>query len=112
MKDNVSDFEVIRNKKLEDKKKEEEKQKKLEKIEKDMELFKEVIGKNTIFLTPDEMSVYQEVGVVCTFIVEDTYSMAIAVFRGQLYVINHVGGKFEFLGKLEDIISRGIFGGK
>ena len=112
MKDNISDFEVMRNKKLEDKKKEEEKQKKLEKIEKDMELFKEIIGKNTLFLTPDELSVYQEVGVVCTFIVEDTYSMGIAVFRGQLYVINHIGGKFEFLGKLEDVISRGIFGGK
>jgi hypothetical protein len=29
-----------------------------------------------------------------------------------MYVLNNIGGKFEFLGKLEDIISKGVFGGK
>lgn len=90
-------------------KKEVEKQN-AEKLEKDMELFKEITGKAILFLTLEEMEAYREIGVLCTFSVKDTYSMAIAVFRNQMYVINHIGGKFEFIGKLEDVISKGIFG--
>ena len=112
MKDNLIDFEALRNKKLREKEIEENKKKEQEKLTKNEELFKEITGKATLFLTPDEMLAYQEVGVLCTFTVEDKYSMAIAIFREQMYVINYVGGRFEFLGKLEDVISKGIFGGR
>lgn len=112
MKNNLVDFESIRNKKLQDKIEEEEKKQKEEKQKKNEELFISTVTKSTLELTPDEMLAYQEVGVLCTFIVEDMYSMCITTFREQLYVLNHIGGKFEFLGKLEDVVSRGIFGGK
>ena len=56
------------------------------------------------------MHAYKEIGIVCTFSVKNTYSMCIAVFRNQMYVLNHIGGKFEFLGRLEDVIGKGIFG--
>lgn len=110
MRDNLIDFEAMKDKKKKEMELKEIEKQNAEKLEKDMELFKEITGKNTLFLTLEEMHAYREVGILCTFPIKDTYSMAIAVFRNQMYVINHIGGKFEFIGKLEDVISKGIFG--
>lgn len=110
MKDNLINFEELKKKKEEELKQKEIEKQNRERVEKNTELFKEITGKATLFLTLEEMYAYQEIGVLCTFSLKDTYSMAIAAFRGQLYVINHIGGKFEFIGKLEDVISKGIFG--
>lgn len=103
MRDNITDLNNFKREKEIKKEQEEE-------LKKNEELFKEITGKNTIFLTLDEMYAYQEIGIVCTFSVKNTYSMCIAVFRNQMYVLNHIGGKFEFLGRLEDVIGKGIFG--
>ena len=108
MRDNLIDFEAIRNKKVEEKKRIEKEEKRV----KNTTLFKEVVEKKMMDLTFEEMLVYNEVGVVCTFIVEGMYSMCIATFRDQLYLLNNIGGKFEYLGKLEEVISKGVFGGK
>lgn len=110
MKDNLIDFESVKNKKLKQQMEDEMKKFKEDELNKNTELFKEITGKNMLFLNDDELRAYQEVGVLCTFNLKDTYSMCIAVFREQMYVINYVGGKFEFIGKLEDVISKGIFG--
>ena len=110
MKDNLIDFESVRNKKIKQQMEVEMKKFKEDELSKNTELFKEITGKNMLFLSDEELKAYQEVGVLCTFNLKDTYSMCIAVFREQMYVINHVGGKFEFIGKLEDVISKGIFG--
>lgn len=110
MKDNLIDFESVRNKKIKQQMEDEMKKFKEDELNKNTELFKEITGKNMLFLSDEELRAYEEVGVVCTFNLKDTYSMCIAVFREQMYVINHVGGKFEFIGKLEDVISKGIFG--
>lgn len=112
MRDNLIDFEIMRNKKIEEKHRKEKEKEREEKRMKNTELFKEVVEKKMIDLTFDEMMIYNEVGVVCSFIVEGMYSMCIATFRDQMYVINNIGGKFEYIGKLEDIISKGVFGGK
>lgn len=108
MRDNLIDFEAIRNKKVEEKKRIEKEEKRV----KNTTLFKGVVEKKMMDLTFEEMLVYNEVGVVCTFIVEGMYSMCIATFRDQLYLLNNIGGKFEYLGKLEEVISKGVFGGK
>jgi hypothetical protein len=110
MKDNLIDFESVKNKKIKQQMEDEMKKFKEDELNKNTELFKEITGKNMLFLNDEELRAYQEVGVLCTFNLKDTYSMCIAVFREQMYVINHVGGKFEFIGKLEDVISKGIFG--
>ena len=112
MRDNLIDFEAIRNKKVEEKKRIEKEKEKEEKRVKNTTLFKEVVEKKMLDLTFEEMLMYNEVGVVCTFIVEGMYSMCIATFRDQLYLLNNIGGKFEYLGKLEEVISKGVFGGK
>lgn len=110
MKDNLIDFEAARDKKIKQQMEDEMKKFKEDGLNKNTELFKEITGKNMVFLSEEELKAYQEVGVLCTFNLKDTYSMCIAVFRDQMYVINHVGGKFEYIGKLEDVISKGIFG--
>ena len=110
MKDNLIDFEAARDKRLKQQLEDEMKKFKEDELNKNTELFKEITGKNMVFLSEEELRAYQEVGVLCTFNLKDTYSMCIAVFRDQMYVINHVGGKFEYIGKLEDVISKGIFG--
>jgi len=103
MKDNLIDLSKYR----EDKIKENEES---EKHKKDMETFINVISKTTMEMNDEEMKIYKEIGMMCALEIKNTYSMAIVVFREQLYVINHIGGKFEFIGKLEDIIGKGIFG--
>lgn len=103
MRDNITDLNNFKREKEIKKEQEEE-------LKKNEELFKEITGKNTLFLTLEEMHAYREIGIVCTFLVKNTYSMCIAVFRNQMYVLNHIGGKFEFLGRLEDVIGKGIFG--
>lgn len=110
MKDNLIDFESKRNKKEEDVKRQKIIEERKQQEEKNIELLKEITGKATLFLSLEEMEAYQEVGVLCTFEVKDTYSMCIVVFREHLYVLNHIGGKFEYIGKLEDVIGDGIFG--
>ena len=112
MRDNLIDFEIMRNKKIEENYRKEKEKEREEKRMKNTELFREVVEKKMIDLTFDEMMIYNEVGVVCSFIVEGMYSMCIATFRDQMYVINNIGGKFEYIGKLEDVISKGVFGGK
>lgn len=103
MKDNLTDLNKFKHNK-------ELKLKQEKELEKNTELFKEITGKNMLFLSIEEMNAYQEIGVVCRFSIKDTYSLAIAIFRGQMYVINHIGGKFEYLGTLEEVMERGIFG--
>lgn len=110
MKDNLINFEELRQKKEEELKLKEIEKQNQAKLEEDMNLLKEITGKATLFLTVEEMYAYQEIGVMCTFTLKDMYSIAIVVFRGHMYVLNHIGGKFEFLGKLEDVMSKGIFG--
>lgn len=110
MKDNILNFEELKKKKDEKIKQEEIEKQNRETIEKNTELFKEITGKAMLFLSLEEIYAYQEIGLICTFSLKDTYSMAIATFRGQYYVINHIGGKFEYIGKLEDVIGKGIFG--
>ena len=110
MNDNLIDFEAKRDKKLKERLEEEMLKSKEEELNKNTELFKEITGKNMLFLSIEEMDAYNEVGVICRFDVKDTYSMCIAVFRDQLYVLNYIGGKFEYIGKLEDVIGDGIFG--
>ena len=110
MKDNLIDFESVRNKKIKQQMEDEMKKFKEDELNKNTELFKEITGKNMAFLSDEELRAYGEIGVLCSFNLKDTYSMCIAVFREQMYVINHVGGKFEFIGKFEDVISKGIFG--
>lgn len=112
MRDNLIDFETLRNKKIEEKNRTEKEKKIEEKRMRDMEIFKKLVENEIKDLSFNEMILYNEIGVVCSFVVEGMYSMCIATFRNQMYVLNHIGGKFEFLGKLEDIISKGVFGGK
>ena len=110
MKDNLINFEAKRDEKLKDQLADEMRKFKEEELNKNTELFKEITGKNMLFLTPEEINAYNEIGVVCSFVVKDTYSICIVLFRDQLYVLNHIGGKFEYIGKLEDVIGDGIFG--
>jgi hypothetical protein len=110
MKDNVFDFEKFKNKKIKEQFEEEMKKFKEEEESKNIEMLKEVTGKSMLFLSPEELDVFNEVGVVCRFNVKDTYSMCIVLFRDNLYILNHIGGKFEYIGKLEDVIADGIFG--
>ena len=106
-KDNVFDLNEFKLKK-EIKQKEEEKKKEEAKIE---ELFKQIITKPFKDLTEEEKVYYNEVGLLCQFNLKNTYSMALAVFRKQVYIVNYVGNEtFEYLGKFEDIISKGLFG--
>ena len=110
MKDNIINFEELKKKKEDELKQQEIDKQNKERKEQNTELFKEITGKATLFLTLEEMHAYNEIGVLCTFSLKGMYSMAIAAFRGQLYVINHIGGKFEYIGTLEDVVSKGIFG--
>lgn len=96
MKDNITDF----NKFKEDKKRREE-------DEYNLGLLKNVLAKNEEDLSDGEKFVYAQIKLVTPFVVKEKYTMGIIEFRNVLYLINATPyGTFEYLGKIDDVISK------
>ena len=74
MRDNLIDFETLRNKKIEEKNRTEKEKKIEEKRMRDMEIFKKLVENEINDLSFNEMILYNEIGVVCSFVVEGMYS--------------------------------------
>ena len=96
MKDNITDF----NKFKEDKKRRE--------IDKyNLDLLMNVLAKNEKNMSDGEKFVYTQIKLVASFIIKEKYTMGIIEFRDVLYLINATPyGTFEYLGKLDDVISK------
>jgi hypothetical protein len=96
MKDNITDF----NKFKEDKKRREE-------DKYNLDLLMNVLVKNEKDLSDGEKFVYAQIKLVSSFIIKEKYTMGIIEFRGVLYLINATPyGTFEYLGKLDDVITK------
>ena len=96
MKDNVTDFNKYK----------EEKNKKSEE-EYNLELLMNVLPKKQEDLSDGEKFVYAQIKLVMPFQVKETYTMGVIEFRGKLYLINATPfGTFEYLGKMEDVVSK------
>lgn len=96
MKDNITDF----NKFKEDKHKREQ-------DKYNLELLMNVLAKNEKALSDGEKIVYAQIKLVSSFIIKEKYTMGIIEFRDVLYLINATPyGTFEYLGKLDDVISK------
>lgn len=96
MKDNITDF----NKFKEDKQKREQ-------DKYNLEVLMNVLAKNEKALSDDEKFVYAQIKLVSSFIIKEKYTMGIIEFRDVLYLINATPyGTFEYLGKLDDVISK------
>ena len=96
MKDNVTDF----NKFKEDKKRRE--------VDKyNLDLLMNVLAKNEKNMSDGEKFAYAQIKLVSSFIIKEKYTMGIIEFRDVLYLINATPyGTFEYLGKLDDVISK------
>ena len=102
---NVRDLDDFRKKKQA--KLEEEKQQKIEDANTD--LFIKIITKSVKDLNDEELKVYDEIGLLLQFQLLEKFSMALAVFRHKIYVVNYVGNEtFEYLGEFNDVIKRGL----
>jgi hypothetical protein len=96
MKDNITDF----NKFKEDKKRREE-------DKYNLDLLMNVLVKNEKDMSDGEKFIYAQIKLVSSFIIKEKYTMGIIEFRGVLYLINATPyGTFEYLGKLDDVISK------
>ena len=96
MKDNITDF----NKFKEDKKRREE-----DKI--NLDLLMNVLAKNEKNMNDEEKFIYAQIKLISSFIIKEKYTMGIIEFRNVLYLINATPyGTFEYLGKLDDVISK------
>lgn len=96
MRDNITDF----NKFKEDKKRREE-------DKYNLDLLMNVLAKNEKDLSGGEKFVYAQIKLVSSFIIKEKYTMGIIEFRDVLYLINATPyGTFEYLGKLDDVISK------
>lgn len=96
MKDNITDF----NKFKEDKKRREE-------DKYNLDLLTNVLVKNEKDLSDGEKFVYAQIKLISSFIIKEKYTMGIIEFRGVLYLINATPyGTFEYLGKLDDVITK------
>lgn len=96
MKDNITDF----NKFKEDKKRR-------EKDKYNLDLLMNVLAKNEKDLSDGEKFIYAQIKLVSSFIIKEKYTMGIIEFRDVLYLINATPyGTFEYLGKLDDVISK------
>jgi hypothetical protein len=96
MKDNITDFNKFK----------EDKQKR-ERDKYNLEILMNVLAKNEKALSDDEKFVYAQIKLVSSFIIKEKYTMGIIEFRDVLYLINATPyGTFEYLGKLDDVISK------
>ena len=96
MRDNITDF----NKFKEDKKRR-------EKDKYNLDLLMNVLAKNEKDLSDGEKFIYAQIKLVSSFIIKEKYTMGIIEFRDVLYLINATPyGTFEYLGKLDDVISK------
>jgi hypothetical protein len=96
MKDNITDFNKFK----------EDKQKR-ERDKYNLEVLMNVLAKNEKALSDDEKFVYAQIKLVSSFIIKEKYTMGIIEFRDVLYLINATPyGTFEYLGKLDDVISK------
>jgi hypothetical protein len=96
MRDNITDF----NKFKEDKKRREE-------DKYNLDLLMNVLVKNEKDMSDGEKFIYAQIKLVSSFIIKEKYTMGIIEFRGVLYLINATPyGTFEYLGKLDDVISK------
>ena len=96
MRDNITDFNKFK----------EDKQKR-ERDKYNLELLMNVLAKNEKDLSDGEKFVYAQIKLVSSFIIKEKYTMGIIEFRDVLYLINATPyGTFEYLGKLDDVISK------
>ena len=103
--DNITDLDKYRE--LKQKKLEEEKQQKQE--DADTELFIDLVTKPLASLSVEQQLIYDEIGMLLQFQLAEKFSMALAIFRNQIYVLNYIGDMtFEYLGKFQDIVGRGL----
>ena len=92
---------------MKQKKLEEEKRQKKE--DEDTELFVELVTKPLATLTAEQQIIYEEIGMLLQFQLAEKFSMALAVFRNQIYVVNYIGDMtFEYIGKFQDVMKRGL----
>ena len=70
-----------------------------------LKIFLELISKPIKELTPEQMAVYNEIGIICSFDYKEKHKVIIVTFRDVYYLINMLnGGVFEYIGKVDDII--------
>ena len=102
---NITDLDNYR--KIKQKKLEEEKQQKKE--DEDTDLFIDLVTKPLASLSVEQQMIYEEIGMLLQFQLVESFSMALAVFRNQIYVLNYIGNMtFEYIGKLQDVMKRGL----
>lgn len=82
---------------------------KMEKEKSDLKLFQELTSKPVKDLSPEQRTIYNEIGVVCGFEYKEQHRVLIVLFRGVYYLLNMLnGGVFEYIGKMDDIIDNYI----
>ena len=103
--DNLTDLNKYRE--MKQKKLEEEKQQKIE--DEDTKLFIDLISKPPANLPPEQRDAYNEIGLLLQFQLAEKFSMGLAVFRNQIYVVNYIGNEmFEYIGKFQEIMEKGL----
>lgn len=92
-------------------KKEMEKIKEERKKEKNLnnDILAEIVSKQVKELSNEELDAYSEIRVIFSFKFRETHSVFVVEFRGQIYLLNFLGGTFEYLGTLEEILERSIY---
>lgn len=72
-------------------------------------LLKELVSKKVKELSDSELEIYSKIQVIFSFKFRDIHSVFVVEFRGQIYLLNFLGDRYEYLGSLEEVLERSLY---